>query len=98
HGGDRLLELGRVAAGAALRLGGVGDVLIARGMSLSGWCLLPLLPGVVGQYTERQHRLDLVAGKDGIQPAVAVRDDRRVVLMLLATGLAVDRVQERIDQ
>ena len=98
HGGDSRFQLGRVAAGAALGLGGVRDARVRRRVVLPDRRLLPLVPRVVGERAQREDRVDLVAPENAPQPVVPVVDDPRVVLVLLAAGLAVYRVQERVDQ
>src|SRR5215471_1169458 len=97
HRRDGLGEFLRVAAGTALRLGGMSDMGVRQGFNARLSLGLEFAPSIVRELAEGDHGVELSwFGKCG-QPAIPVGDDGGIVLMLLAALLAVDGIKEGID-
>src|SRR5215471_17338231 len=97
HRRDGLGEFLRVAAGTALRLGGMSDMRVRQGCNARFSLGLEFVPSIVREPAEGDHRVELSWFGKCCQPAIPVGDDGSIVLMLLAALLAVDGIEEGID-
>ena len=82
HLGDRRITLGFHALRRALRLGRVGDGYVDPAERSTGRRAPPGVPGSVRELAKRHDTLN-PAGKQRVEPAVSIRDDRRVVPCLV---------------
>ena len=93
----RRRELGLVALGRALRLGGMRHRRVGDVHGLRRRRRLPELPGLVRRLPEREHGFHLASDQQRVQPAVAVVDEGRVPSRR-GLDAAVHAVQVGVDE
>ena len=97
HRFERSGKLRFVALGRAFRLCGMRDRCDRHGSRLALGSGLPQLPGFGGQGAECHHRLNLLCGEEGLEPAMAV-GNQLGVLAHRHRYTAIYAVDEGIDE